>query len=214
MTEVDAVYQRTLTLEAFHKSRAKIEGDKFFRKLSKKGLISHVTEMGMTAEQLRGRMVQFGNCTNCFRVGSIYEPCPTCNAPNVPQYLFMPMWTELHCFVNPRFISKMYDNTTVPVSRPEPYRVQAERRSRRREDDPTISGPILGLFREPVDVLIRNRMRARGERRENHLERLLRYIVYGRWEKAYEYYKEHLEEIGDPNELKGITIIDNPANPP
>jgi len=46
------------------------------------------------------------------------------------------------------------------------------------------------------------------------LERLLGYIAYGRWKKAYEYYKEHLEEIGDPNELKGITFIDNPINPP
>jgi len=116
-------------MEEFLQEHERLQRNQYFRKLSDLGLVKHATEMGMSPEELDGRIPEYGNCLGCQSVGFIYERCPKCTTDmnDGPWCHFMPKWTISHCFFNPRLFSKAFGNTTVPFVLAEQYRIYGER---------------------------------------------------------------------------------------
>jgi len=200
-------------MEQFIAERQRLERNKHFREARSLGLVKHVTEMGTNTVELHERCTRYGNCANCKWVGMIYERCPHCNTDinRPPFFLFLPFWTKSHCYVNPRLISKAFGNTTMPYTVQEQFQVRAQViRFFFAEDAETYKAHMV-LDPEAINVIFRNRMRARGDTEESSLERLIRWLSYEQWKGVCRHYNANLVAIGDQNELFDIEFIQHQA---
>jgi len=63
----------TTSVQCFREERDELLHDEDCVQLASLGLVRHVTEMGMTPEELKHGILECRNCVDCQQVGMVHE---------------------------------------------------------------------------------------------------------------------------------------------
>jgi len=181
--------------------------------------ITHVTETGMTPDKAKHKIPMCGNCSECGRVGMVFEPCPECNQAfeEPPWICAVPEWTTSHVVINPRLMSMACSHSTRPC-RPQAHHNQQplcrDMVPKENPDDPFNVALFAAVTPASMDDATREQVLERGDEHELPVERLVRHLCHQKWKKACRFCEDHCSNIGVKCDFKHIDFINNPVNPP